>query len=113
MRLNLASEHSLSLSNSHHKAIHRDPVPLHSAAHKLEVAYNDVDRMLLEASSELNRLPQQWLQQLLDHMQRPGQSMNDIVRRSAGLPAAFVALFTAEPTGHPKTLLHTGELHVQ
>lgn len=41
-------------------------------------------------------------------MQRPGQSRDDIVRRSAGLPAAFVALFTAEPTGHPKTLLYTG-----
>ncbi|DBB01023.1 TPA: hypothetical protein ACH3X1_000923 [Trebouxia sp. C0004] len=67
-----------------------------------------VQRILLEASSELNRLPQLWLSHLLDHMQRPGQSRDDIVRRSAGLPAAFVALFTAEPTGHPKTLLYTG-----
>ena len=65
-------------------------------------------RILLEASPELNRLPQLWLTHLLDHMQRPGQSREDIVRRSAGLPAAFVALFTAEPTGHPKTLLYTG-----
>ncbi len=65
-------------------------------------------RILLEASPELNRLPQLWLTHLLDHMQRPGQSRDDIVRRSAGLPAAFVALFTAEPTGHPKTLLYTG-----
>jgi hypothetical protein len=65
-------------------------------------------RILLEASPELNRLPQLWLTHMLDHMQRPGQSRDDIVRRSAGLPAAFVALFTAEPTGHPKTLLYTG-----
>ena len=64
--------------------------------------------MLLEASPQLNSLPQLWLQHLLDHMQRPGQSRDDIVRRSAGLPAAFVALFTAEPTGHPKALLYTG-----
>ncbi len=65
-------------------------------------------RILLEASPELNRLPQLWLTHMLDHMQRAGQSRDDIVRRSAGLPAAFVALFTAEPTGHPKTLLYTG-----
>ncbi|KAL0046958.1 hypothetical protein WJX82_002976, partial [Trebouxia sp. C0006] len=67
-----------------------------------------VQRILLEASPELNRLPQLWLTHMLDHMQRAGQSRDDIVRRSAGLPAAFVALFTAEPTGHPKTLLYTG-----
>ncbi len=65
-------------------------------------------RMLLEASPQLNSLPQLWLQHLLDHMQRTGQSRDDIVRRSAGLPAAFVALFAAEPTGHPKILLSTG-----
>lgn len=65
-------------------------------------------RMLLEASPQLNSLPQQWLHHLLAHMQRPGQSRDDIVRRSAGLPAAFVAVFAAEPTGHPKTLLQHG-----
>ena len=69
------------------------------------------DRMLLEASPQLNRLPQLWLNCLLAHMQRGGQCRDDIVRRSAGLPAAFVAVFTAEPTGHPKTLLHQGTPH--
>ena len=64
--------------------------------------------MLLEASPQLNSLPQLWLNHLLAHMQRGGQSRDDIVRRSAGLPAAFVAVFTAEPTGHPKTLLQQG-----
>ena len=64
--------------------------------------------MLVEASPQLNSLPQQWLHHLLAHMQREGQSRDDIVRRSAGLPAAFVAVFTAEPTGHPKTLLQHG-----
>lgn len=67
-------------------------------------------RMLLEASPQLNSLPQQWLHHLLAHMQRAGQSRDDIVRRSSGLPAAFVAVFTAEPTGHPKTLLQQGTL---
>ena len=68
--------------------------------------------MLLEASPQLNSLPQQWLNHLLHHMRRPGQSRDDIVRRSAGLPAAFVALFAGEPTGNPKTLLHTGEADI-
>ena len=64
--------------------------------------------MLLEALPQLNSLPQLWLNHLLAHMQRGGQSRDEIVRRSAGLPAAFVAVFTAEPTGHPKTLLQQG-----
>ena len=67
-----------------------------------------IHRVLLEASPQLNRLPQLWLQHVLDHMRRPDQSRDDIVRRSAGLPAAFVALFAGEPTGHPKTLLQKG-----
>ena len=66
-------------------------------------------RMLLESAPELNQLPQLWLQTLLAHVQRPGQSRDDIVRRSSGIPFAFVALFAAEPTGHPKTLLATGD----
>ena len=65
--------------------------------------------MLLEASPQLNSLPQQWLNHLLTHLRRPGQSRDDMVRRRAGLPAAWVALFAGEPTGNPKTLLHTGE----
>ena len=67
-------------------------------------------RMLLESAAELNKLPQQWLEVMLAHIQRSGQSRDDIVRRSAGIPCAFVALFAAEPTGHPKTLLQRGKL---
>ena len=32
-------------------------------------------------------------------MQRPGQSRNDILRRSAGLPVAVLALLLADPPG--------------
>jgi hypothetical protein len=38
----------------------------------------------------------------------PGQSRADIVRRSAGLPAALTALFLAEPGGQPRSLLPAG-----
>ena len=65
-------------------------------------------RLLEEPSQELNALPMCWLQQLLDHVARPGQTVDDIVRRSAGLPYAFVALFAAEPGGRVRPLLQKG-----
>lgn len=34
-----------------------------------------------------------------------GQTVDDLLRRSAGIPAAFIALFLAEPEGSPKKLL--------
>lgn len=34
-----------------------------------------------------------------------GQTVDDLLRRSAGIPAAFIALFLAEPDGSPKKLL--------
>lgn len=34
-----------------------------------------------------------------------GQTVDDLLRRSAGIPAAFTALFLAEPEGSPKRLL--------
>lgn len=34
-----------------------------------------------------------------------GQIVDDLLRRSAGIPAAFIALFLAEPEGTPKKLL--------
>jgi hypothetical protein len=57
-------------------------------------------------------LPGQWLDVLLRRMRAPGQARDDIVRRSAGLPFAFVALFLAEPTGSHKVLSqpHAGGL---
>ena len=70
-------------------------------------------RLLLESSPELNKLPQEWLNFMLAYVQRSGQSRDDIVRRSAGTPCAFVALFAAEPTGHPKTLLQIGKRYLK
>lgn len=34
-----------------------------------------------------------------------GQTVDDLLRRSAGIPAAFTALFLSEPEGTPKKLL--------
>lgn len=34
-----------------------------------------------------------------------GQVVDDLLRRSAGIPAAFIALFLSEPEGTPKKLL--------
>ena len=34
-----------------------------------------------------------------------GQVVDDLLRRSAGIPAAFIALFLSEPDGAPKKLL--------
>lgn len=34
-----------------------------------------------------------------------GQTVDDLLRRSAGIPAAFIALFLSEPEGTPKKLL--------
>ncbi len=44
----------------------------------------------------LRQAPRQWLDRLLDHMRRPGQSVSDIVRRSAGIPFACAGLFQAD-----------------
>lgn len=38
-------------------------------------------------------------------VQAPGQTVNDLIRRSAGIPAAFMALLLGEPSAARKTLL--------
>lgn len=65
-------------------------------------------RVLKHADASLNTLPSQWLQQLLARVSEPGQSRDDIIRRSAGLPPAFMSIFLAEPQGTHKHLLHIG-----
>lgn len=65
-------------------------------------------RVLKDADASLNTLPSQWLQQLLVRVSEPGQSRDDIIRRSAGLPPAFMSIFLAEPQGTHKHLLHVG-----
>jgi hypothetical protein len=36
---------------------------------------------------------------LMDRTTAKGQTVDDLLRRSAGIPAAFIALFLAEPEG--------------
>ncbi|CAM6124686.1 unnamed protein product [Calypogeia fissa] len=66
------------------------------------------DRLLRSSDPWLNKLPEIWLQQLMDHAGAKGQVVDDLLRRSAGIPPAFLALFLAEPDGSPKKLLPMG-----
>ncbi|XP_044468270.1 thyroid adenoma-associated protein homolog isoform X2 [Mangifera indica] len=51
------------------------------------------------------RLTESWMEQLMERTVAKGQVVDDLLRRSAGIPAAFIALFLAEPEGAPKKLL--------
>jgi hypothetical protein len=46
-----------------------------------------------------------WMVLLMDRALAEGQTVDDLLRRSAGIPASFMALFLAEPEGTPKKLL--------
>ncbi|KAK9862251.1 hypothetical protein WJX84_009332 [Apatococcus fuscideae] len=67
-----------------------------------------VKRLLKLTDASLCKVPGQWLQRLLAKVQEPGQTRDDIIRRSAGLPPAFMSIFLAEPQGTHKHLLHAG-----
>ena len=67
-----------------------------------------VGPLLASSKEALNTLPYQWLERLRVFASRPGQTGSDIVRRSAGLPFALVALAKSEPKGLPKKLLPLG-----
>ena len=54
-------------------------------------------RLTREASPAVNALPARWLDALTGAMQRPSQSRNNILRRSAGLPVAVLAVLLADP----------------
>uniref|UniRef100_A0A7N0U8R0 DUF2428 domain-containing protein n=1 Tax=Kalanchoe fedtschenkoi TaxID=63787 RepID=A0A7N0U8R0_KALFE len=45
------------------------------------------------------------MEQLMQRTIAKGQLVDDLLRRSAGIPAAFMALFLSEPEGTPKKLL--------
>jgi hypothetical protein len=45
------------------------------------------------------------MEQLMERTVAKGQVVDDLLRRSAGIPAAFIALFLSEPDGAPKKLL--------
>jgi hypothetical protein len=53
----------------------------------------------------LPELPERWMRAALSHLRRPGQCRDDILRRSAGVPYAVLALALAEPAGGGARLL--------
>ncbi|KAK2655045.1 hypothetical protein Ddye_008097 [Dipteronia dyeriana] len=63
------------------------------------------NRLLCSNDPRLCRLTECWMEQLMERTVAKGQIVDDLLRRSAGIPAAFIALFLAEPEGAPKKLL--------
>ncbi|XP_022983680.1 thyroid adenoma-associated protein homolog [Cucurbita maxima] len=63
------------------------------------------NRLLCSNDQRLCKLTESWMDQLMERMTANGQTVDDLLRRSAGIPAAFIALFLAEPEGSPKKLL--------
>ncbi|KAJ8430362.1 hypothetical protein Cgig2_005408 [Carnegiea gigantea] len=53
----------------------------------------------------LCQLVESWMEQLMERTVAKGQTVDDLLRRSAGIPAAFSAFFLSEPPGAPKQLL--------
>ncbi|CAH2045000.1 unnamed protein product [Thlaspi arvense] len=62
-------------------------------------------RLLCSNDPRLCRLTESWMEQLMERTVAKGQTVDDLLRRSAGIPAAFIALFLSEPEGSPKKLL--------
>lgn len=50
-------------------------------------------------------MTESWMEQLMERTTAKGQTVDDLLRRSAGIPAAFIAFFLSEPEGTPKKLL--------
>ncbi|KAK9272640.1 hypothetical protein L1049_003016 [Liquidambar formosana] len=63
------------------------------------------NRLLCSNDPRLCKLTESWMEQLMERTVAKGQVVNDLLRRSAGIPAAFTALFLSEPEGTPKKLL--------
>lgn len=63
------------------------------------------NRLLCSSDPRINQMPESWMKQLMQRTIAKGQTVDDLLRRSAGIPAAFIALFLAEPEGTPKKLL--------
>ncbi|ESQ32617.1 hypothetical protein EUTSA_v10003503mg [Eutrema salsugineum] len=62
-------------------------------------------RLLCSNDPRLCKLVESWMEQLMERTVAKGQTVDDLLRRSAGIPAAFIALFLSEPEGSPKKLL--------
>ncbi|XVE83796.1 hypothetical protein DITRI_Ditri16bG0115800 [Diplodiscus trichospermus] len=63
------------------------------------------NRLLCSDDPLLCQLTESWMEQLMERTVAKGQTVDDLLRRSAGIPAAFTALFLSEPEGAPKKLL--------
>nr|KYP50857.1 Thyroid adenoma-associated protein isogeny [Cajanus cajan] len=63
------------------------------------------NRLLCSNDPRLHTLTESWMEQLMQRTVAKGQVVDDLLRRSAGIPAAFIALFLSEPEGTPKKLL--------
>ncbi|XP_047312438.1 thyroid adenoma-associated protein homolog [Impatiens glandulifera] len=63
------------------------------------------NRLLCSNDPRLCKLTEDWMDQLMERTVTKGQTVDDLLRRSAGIPAAFIALFLSEPEGTPKKLL--------
>lgn len=63
------------------------------------------NRLLCSNDPRLCKLTESWMEQLMEKTVAKGQVVDDLLRRSAGIPAAFMALFLSEPEGTPKKLL--------
>lgn len=63
------------------------------------------NRLLCSNDPRLCKLTESWMEQLMERTVAKEQTVDDLLRRSAGIPAAFTALFLSEPEGTPKRLL--------
>ncbi|KAJ6816902.1 thyroid adenoma-associated protein-like protein [Iris pallida] len=63
------------------------------------------NRLLCSDDPRLCKMTESWMEQLMERTIAKGQTVDDLLRRSAGIPAAFIALFLSEPEGMPKKLL--------
>jgi len=64
--------------------------------------------LLRSSKSGLSSLPASWVESLLERATQPRQSLNDISRRSSGLPFLLSAIAHGEPHGMPRRLLSKG-----
>ncbi|XP_071692512.1 uncharacterized protein [Rutidosis leptorrhynchoides] len=63
------------------------------------------NRLLCSDNLRLGKLTESWMEQLMERTVAKEQTVDDLLRRSAGIPAAFIAFFLSEPEGTPKRLL--------
>ncbi|KAL6658954.1 hypothetical protein ACP70R_002994 [Stipagrostis hirtigluma subsp. patula] len=91
------------LKMKHNGAIDKTRAGLTALCNRL-LCSND-SSMSLNQNMRLCKMTESWMVLLMERTIAKGQTVDDLLRRSAGIPAAFIALFLAEPEGTPKKLL--------